>query len=296
MSFGSLFEQVLDKLQSWLSTGVEMLPNLAVAVAVVFAFGFASRWVGRLTQRGLAKVVKQPQIVSLLSNIVRIAVLAAGAFTALSVLNLDKAVTSLLAGVGIAGLALGFAFQDIAANFVSGLLMAVRQPFALGDLVKLGDYFGTVEDIDLRSTRLTLLSGESVIMPNKDVYQSAIVNYTDTPKRRVEVDVGVSYGDDLERAREIALEAVKSLAVRDSESPTDIVFTGFGASSIDFTARFWISDAKQSAYVHARSEAIIAIKRAFDTNEITIPFPIRTLDFGIAGGETLREHLVAAAE
>ncbi len=291
MNFSELFGQVLGKLQGWLSAGVKMLPNAAVAVAVVVLFGFLSRWVSKLADRGLRKVVKSPQIVGLLSSIIRLVILAGGVFTALSVLNLDKAVTSLLAGVGIAGLALGFAFQDIAANFVSGLLMAVRHPFAIGDLLEVGGHFGTVDTIDLRATRLTLLSGESVIIPNKDVYQSAIVNYTDTEKRRVDVAVGVSYGDDLEKAKEKALEAVRSLEACDPEKVADLVYTGFGSSSIDFTVRFWIADASQGAFLHARSEAIIAIKKAFDAEDIVIPFPIRTLDFGVSGGESLSEHI-----
>lgn len=291
MDLTELLAQVVDKLQGWLSTAVKMLPNAAVAITVVLAFGILSRWLSKLADRGLSKVVKQPQIVGLLSSIIRIAVLAGGVFTALSVLNLDKAVTSLLAGVGIVGLALGFAFQDIAANFVSGLLMAVRQPFAIGDLVEVDGSFGKVETIDLRATRLTLLSGETVIIPNKDVYQSAIVNYTDTEKRRVEVEVGVSYGDDLAKARSVALEAVRSLEACDPQTEADLVFTGFGASSIDFTVRFWIDDASQRAFLHARSEAIMQIKDAFDANDIAIPFPIRTLDFGVSGGESLQDHL-----
>ncbi|MCR9160001.1 MAG: mechanosensitive ion channel family protein [Nannocystaceae bacterium] len=291
MELAELFAQVVDKLQGWLATAVKMLPNAAVAIAVVLVFGLLSRWLSKLADRGLSRVVKQPQIVSLLTSIVRIAILAGGVFTALSVLNLDKAVTSLLAGVGIVGLALGFAFQDIAANFVSGLLMAVRQPFALGDLVEVGGSFGKVESIDLRATRLTLLSGESVIIPNKDVYQSAIVNYTDTQKRRVEVEVGVSYGDDLVKAKNVALEAVRALEVCDPETAADLVYTGFGGSSIDFTLRFWIRDASQKAFLHARSEAIMAIKEAFDANDVSIPFPIRTLDFGVSGGESLEAHI-----
>ncbi len=291
MQIADLFGNVLDKLESWLSSAVTMLPNVAVAVAVVVLFGILSRWVSSIAERGLHRVIKQPQIVSLLSSIIRIAILAGGAFTALSVLNLDKAVTSLLAGVGIVGLALGFAFQDIAANFVSGILMAVRQPFEIGALVRLGDYFGTVKTIDLRATRLTLLTGETVIIPNKEVFQSAIVNYTETPKRRVDVPVGVSYGDDLDKARAIALEAVQQLDAYCAEPGADVVYTGFGGSSIDFTLRFWIEDAGQRAYLHARSDAIMAIKQAFDDGEITIPFPIRTLDFGITGGEPLRQHL-----
>lgn len=284
MEFGSLFENLLDKLEGWLETAVAMLPNLAVAVVVLVVFGFAARFISRGVARALEHVMSNKQVASLLVKAVRIAIIVVGVFVALGILNLDKTVTSLLAGVGIIGLALGFAFQDIAANFVSGVLMAARRPFVVEDLVKISDFFGRVSAIDLRATRLTQLTGETVIIPNKEVFQNAIVNYTETPKRRIDLTVGVSYDDDLRRARSLAIEAVEGLEHRLESSEVQLFYTGFGSSSIDFTIRFWIDDAEQVAYLRARSEAVIAIKQAFDDNDITIPFPIRTLEFSDGAG------------
>ncbi len=286
-----LLGRLLDKLESWLTALVDMLPNLAVAALTVVAASFAAKWIGRSVHRVLSRVVHSEQIAGLLGKLAYLAVIAGGLFAALSILQLEKTVTSLLAGVGIVGLALGFAFQDIAANFVSGVLMAVRRPFSVGDLVKISDFFGRVDKVDLRATRLTKLSGETVIIPNKDVFQNAIENFTDTKCRRVDIEVGVSYGDDLEHAREVALDAVSSLSERDTSRDVELFYTGFGASSVDFTLRFWIVDADQQPYLSARSAAILAIKRAFDDAGITIPFPIRTLDFGIVGGAPLTEML-----
>lgn len=291
MEVKPLLERLLDKLESWLNTIVDMLPNVAVAIVVVVAFGLAAKWVSRGVGRALQRFVGSPQLLILVTKLVQIAMVAAGAFVALDILHLDKAVTSLLAGVGIVGLALGFAFQDIAANFVSGVLMAIRRPFAIGDLIEVADHFGRVDAIDLRTTQLTRLSGETVIIPNKDVSQNPLINYTKTQCRRIDVEVGVSYGDDLERARELALGAARELELRDHDRQVELFFTGFGSSSIDFVLRFWVKDASQRAFLEARSEAIIAIKRVFDDEGITIPFPIRTLDFGIVGGEPLGEHL-----
>lgn len=291
MNLADITQPLLDKLESWADALVGMLPNTVVAIVVLLLFVVLSRYVSRAVVRGLGRVVESKQLVGLFGQIVRLGLLAAGAFVALSVLHLDKAVTSLLAGVGIVGLALGFAFQDIAANFVSGVLMAVRRPFTVDDLVKVSDFFGRVETINLRATRLTQLSGETVIIPNKDVFQNAIVNYTETKCRRVELEVGVSYGDDLDKAKQVAIEAVRSVRPRDESRDVELFYTGFGGSSIDFQIRFWIEDAEQLAYLDARSKAVMAIKKAFDDHEITIPFPIRTLDFGIVGGERLHEHL-----
>jgi small conductance mechanosensitive channel len=291
MDFSSLVGTLFDKLNGWLETFVAMLPNLVVAVVVVLVFGLVSKYLSRAVDNGLRRIISSPQLAGLVAQVVRVGVIAGGLFVALSVLQLDKTVTSLLAGIGIAGLALGFAFQDIAANFVSGVLMAVRSPFAVNDLVKVSDFFGRVETIDLRATRLTQLSGETVIIPNKDVFQNAIVNYTETKCRRVEIGVGVSYGDDLRKAKKVALEAVTAIESRDQDREVELFFTGFGGSSVDFELRFWIEQADQGPYLAARSEAIMAIKEAYDANDITIPFPIRTLDFGALGGESLGDHL-----
>jgi len=296
MKFSDLIKTLVGKLESWLETFVSMLPNMVVAIVLVALIGLFARYLTSAVERGLRRVMSSPQLAGLVAQIVRITVISGGLFMALGVLNLDKTVTSLLAGIGIIGLALGFAFQDIAANFVSGLVMAIRNPFAIGDLVKISDYFGHVEEINLRATRLTQLSGETVILPNKDVFQSAIVNYTETKCRRVELAVGVSYGDDLEAVRETALAAVQGIESRDQSREIQFFYTSFGGSSIDFELRIWVDRADQVTYLATRSAAIMALKKAFDADGVTIPFPIRTLDFGVSGGESLTAHLGERAD
>ncbi len=291
MNFSNLLETLVAKLESWLEFVVSMLPNMVVAIALVGLTGIFARYLTALVEKGLRRVMQSPQLAGLVAQLVRFTVISGGVFVALGVLKLDKTVTSLLAGIGIMGLALGFAFQDIAANFVSGVLMAIRSPFAIGDLVEISDYFGHVEEMNLRSTRLTRLSGETVMLPNKDVFQSAIVNYTETKCRRVEVCVGVSYGDDLGVVREVAMKAVEGVEHRDPSREVELYYTGFGRSSIDFELRVWVDRADQGTYLAARSDAIVALKGAFDANGITIPYPIRTLDLGVSGGESLAAHL-----
>jgi small conductance mechanosensitive channel len=189
-------------------------------------------------------------------------------------------VTSLLAGVGVVGLALGFAFQDIAANFMSGFMMAMRRPFTVGDLVEVGGKRGKVEAIALRATELQTLDGLSVMIPNKDVFQSPIINFTRTNTRRVDIPVGVAYSDDLDSVREKARSAVEDLSHRVPDRDIDVLFDEFGSSSINLTVRVWLDQSDEMTYRAARSEAIIAIKKTFDDNNISSPFPIRTLDFG----------------
>lgn len=288
-SLSSATDLVVEKLSGWLETLITMLPNLLIAVVVVLLFWKVAKWVNRGMRNGLGRVMDNRQAAGLLSTIATLGVRIAGIFVALSILQLDKAVTSLLAGVGILGLALGFAFQDLAANFVSGVLMTMKRPFRMGDLVKIGDDLGFIEQVDLRTTSMRQLNGQLIIIPNRRIYENTLMNYARAQSRRVEVAVGVSYDDDLEAAKDIAERVLEGLAVRHASRPVDVVYTGFGGSSIDMVCRFWITETGQGDFLAARSDAIMAIKRAFDDAEISIPFPIRTLE--LSSAPVLEEYL-----
>ena len=213
---------------------------------------------------------------------------------ALDVLGLDKTVTSLLAGVGILGLALGLAFQSTGENYVAGIYLAIRRPFQVGQVISSNDFYGVVERIALRSTSLRVPQGQLVYLPNKKIFDNAIVNFSDSGQRRVDLKVGVSYGDDLDKVKRIAIEAVSAIEHRDPSKPVELFYEGFGDSSINFELRFWIDFFRHPDYMAARSEAVMRIKAAFDANDITIPFPIRTLDFAKVDGETLESQLRSA--
>ena len=283
--------KIYDKLLNWVETLIVMLPNLLLAVIIFCAFYYAGRLVRQTLQRPLARVIHTRAIMDLLLSLLSMAFIAIGLFVALSILQLDKAVTSLLAGAGIVGLALGFAFQDIAANFVSGVLIALRKPIEIGDLIETNGFFGIVSRITLRSTIVRTMPGQQVHIPNKDIYSKPIVNFSASGKRRVDLDCGVSYGEDLEQVREVTLRAIRNLSYLDPAHEVELFYKEFGESSINFTVRYWISFQKQADYLKAMSDGIMQIKKAFDAEGITIPFPIRTLDFGIKGGEKLAEQI-----
>lgn len=290
MPLTATFNDVADKLYGWTQAAILMLPNLGAALLVVTAFWLVARLASGLTARVLHRATPYEEINRLLTRVVWIIVMSAGLFIALGILQLDKTVTSLIAGAGILTLVVGLAFQDLAANFVAGLLLQLRHPFRKGHLIDTNGFYGIVEHINLRSTILRTLTGQVAIIPNKDVFQTPLVNFSQSGRRRVDLKVGVSYGDDLERAQRIAVEAVAGIPGREPDRDAELFYEGFGESSIDFSLRFWIAFAKEPDYLLARSEAVKRIKKAFDDNDVTIPFPIRTLDFSRVGGTTLREE------
>ena len=282
-------EKILNKLDGWLDALIEMLPNMAVAILLLIVFVLLAKLSSNLFGKLFTKTSDNKVLKNLFSTIVYYIVLGIGLFIILGILQLDKAVTSLLAGVGVVGLALGFAFQDIAANFVSGIILAFRRPFQIGDIVEINDVMGKVSRTNLRVTVIQTFQGQEVYIPNKDVLQTAIFNYSILGKRRIDLAVGVSYGDDLDHVQKLVTDTVKNIeGIIDTDS---LIFDyqEFGSSSINFNIRFWINYPEQPGYLKMKTTVIKAIKKAFDENDITIPFPIRTLDFGIKGGESLSQ-------
>ncbi len=291
MSFAKAWDLLVRKVTGWGRDLVLLLPNLAVAVLVLVGFWLLARLVRSVVRRVLARVSHSAEVNKLVAQAVYIALLVAGVFIALGILGLQKTVASLLAGAGIIGLALGFAFQAIAANLMAGIYLSVRHPFRHGHLIKTNDYFGTVQRIRLRWTEMWTQQGQLALIPNKQIFENPILNYSALGRRRIDLTLGVSYGDDLEKARQVAMRAIEEVSTRDPEREIELFYDEFADSSIDFTVRFWIPFSKQADYLAARSEAIIRIKQAFDAEGITIPFPITTLDFGAKGGEKLSEML-----
>jgi small conductance mechanosensitive channel len=285
-------QQVTGKLQEWANTFIEMLPNMLVALLLLILFFLIASGVKKVTRKVLHRTDSNKAIRDLLSTIVYYIVIAVGLFIILGVLGLQQAVVSLLAGVGVVGLALGFAFQDIAANFISGIILAVRNPFYLDDIIEVKDVMGQVVRTSLRATVVRTFQGQEVYIPNKDVLQSNITNFSALGTRRIDLPVGISYGDDLDKVEKVVKDAILEMegVIRKEDLIFD--FYEFGDSSINFNIRFWIDYPGQPGFLALRNEAVKRIKKAFDQHDITIPFPIRTLDFGIKGGETLSEMKV----
>ncbi len=269
---------ISDKLANWYEKTVSLVPNVVLAILIIFVFSFLSRFARRAIAKVMGKLSHNVSLVALVSTLSRVAIMAIGLFSALSVLGLDKTVTSLLAGAGVIALAIGFAFQDLTANFISGTFITLQRPIQVGDVVETNGFTGKVKSINLRSIIIENFSGQEIEIPSKDIFQNPITNYSKSGQRRIQVDCGISYTDDLERVQKLALEAVNQLEFVSDFKPAELHFTEFGDSSINFLVWFWLRQEIAGPPL-AKSEAIKAIKKTFDANDITIPFPIRTLEF-----------------
>jgi small conductance mechanosensitive channel len=282
-------QTVVQKLEGWLDSFISLIPNMAVTLFLLIIFFVLAKLGSKLFRKLFSKASNNEALEHLFSNIIYGAILSIGLFIMLGVLGLDKALTSILAAIGVIGLALGFAFQDIAANFLSGIILAFRRPFKSGDIIETKDIMGKVTKTNLRDTVIETFQGQEVYIPNKDFLQHAFYNYSALEKRRIDLAVGVSYADDLEKVEDVVLSAIKNLEGLIDKDKIVFDYSEFDSSSINFNIRFWIEYPGEPSYFTMKSKAIKAIKSAFHEQDITIPFPIRTLDFGIKGGQKLSQ-------
>ena len=280
-----------EKLITWYESLIKVIPNMVMATLVMVLFIALAKISKKIIAKALNRTRYNQAIKDLALSISYLAIITFGCFISLEILNLEKTVTSLLAGAGVIGLALGFAFQEIASNFVSGIFIAFRKPYQIGDIVKINDHQGEITKIQMRTTSLTTFDGLEVIIPNKTMFTETFINYTTTPKRRVDLSVGVSYGDDLEKVEEITINALQDVPNRINNKDVEFYYEEFDSSSINFVARVWIHYPGNQSFLMARHEMVKRIKKAFDKSNITIPFPIRTMDFGIKGGLPLDQSL-----
>jgi small conductance mechanosensitive channel len=189
MDISKISDLITEKLTDWVEDLIKLLPNIVMA-AIVMVIGFyIAKFVRKITRKLISKISNNISLNNLFSSIIYLVFLGIVIFTALSILNLDKAVTSILAGAGILGLTLAFAFQDIAANFMSGIFISFRKPLKVDDIVQIGNYMGKIKEINLRDTVMETFQGQTVIIPNKEVFQNPLENYTILQKRRFDLSI-----------------------------------------------------------------------------------------------------------
>lgn len=251
-----------------------LLPNL-IAALVVFAVGlYLASVVRRLVRKALESRTKNPQPITLISQLAYWLVIILVAAISLQMVGFN--LTAFLAGLGIAGITIGFALQDVSKNFIAGLLMLIQQPFEIGEFIEVGDFAGKVIAIDLRATQIRTVDGKLVLIPNGDVIITPITNYSEAQARRVEISTGVAYESDPEDVRQIALGAIESIPGIQSEPEAEVLFQAFGSSTFDLTLYFWI-DTSQTNVAAAKDAGLKAIKGAFEEAQIDMPFPTQTV-------------------
>jgi small conductance mechanosensitive channel len=270
---------IWDKLYTWYASFMKNLPNIGIAIVVLIAAYFISRYVDRGIQRLLKNRVGQASVRRLAGKAMAIIVVLGGIFIAMSVLDLNDVVSGIIAGAGISGLVIGLALQGSLSNIISGIVLSFRQEVKVGDWIECNDFNGEVMEIQLDKFIIKQPDNNLVIIPNKTIIDNPLKNYSLTPRMRITLNCGVGYESDLERVKELSIETIGKLYKQEGNEEVEFFYQEFGDSSINFMLRYWIDATGAKQKHQALSDGVIAIKKAFDGENINIPFPIRTLEF-----------------
>jgi small conductance mechanosensitive channel len=255
-------------LETLKGAGVEFGIKTLIAVAIFYV----GRIIARILQRGLRKLMRTQEVDKILETFVcNLAYWTIMTFVIIAAINqVGIQTTSLIAIMGAAGLAVGLALQGSLSNFAAGVLIVVFRPYRVGDWVEAAGISGAVEQVQILTTVLKTGDNKQIIVPNSQIMGSIITNYSANETRRVDLTVGVSYGDDLDKVRATIRELVDADERILKDPACLIAVATLADSSVNFTVRPWV---KTADYWGVMFDLTEAIKKRFDQEGISIPFP-----------------------
>lgn len=273
-----MIDTVVKSLQDLLSSAIKIFPAIITALIIVMLTRYIAQFSQKIAREIGRKTLNSKSLQLLLSKTAHIGTWILGVVIACVIAFPGLRLGDIIATLGLGSVAIGFAFQDIFKNFLSGILILIQRPFRIDDQIIVGDYEGTVERIDIRDTKIRTYDGERILIPNSEVFTSAVRVRTAFTERRTDLAVGVDYNTSLPEARSILQKTIENVEGVLNSKSAEIDLVGFGDSSIDLIVRYW-TNSRQPQVRQVQTQAIIAIKEALDAANIGIPYPIRSLYF-----------------
>jgi len=278
-SIEDAISKLWNKLDGWLDAIILKLPNIIMAIVVMILFYILAKVIRKILKKILTKSVSQKSVQEIIGKVVFVVVMLIGFFVALGVLELNKVLTSILAGAGVIGLAIGLALQGTLNNTFGGLILSFMPKLKIDDFIESDGYSGFVSEINLRNIVLRQPDNNYVVIPNSNFIDGSFTNYSISERSRISVACGVGYESSLQQVEDLVVKLISENFEQKEDEEVEFFFTEFGDSSINFIVRFWIDMASNKHRLAATHKAVKIIKEHFDNQNINIPFPIRTLDF-----------------
>jgi len=258
---------------------LQRLPHLLLALVVFFLFYLAGKGIRSVVAKVSHRQSKHAYLSTVLGRLTEGLVIIMGLLVAMVIALPSFQPGQLVQLLGISSVAVGFAFRDILQNFLAGILLLLTRPFRIGDQIRFGEYEGLVEDIQTRATMLRTYDSRRIVIPNSELFTKSVTVNTAYEERRLEYEVGIGYGDDVEEARKVILEAIGGIdEVLDKPVP-EVLLLGLGASSVDLKVRWWIHPPRRSEAVVSQDKVLTAIKNALATHGIDLPYDTRVVLF-----------------
>lgn len=272
------FSPAFGEIESLARRLVAALPLIVLAILILPLTWWLSSALASALRRVLAPRVDSDFLRGVVARTIAIPVFLLGIYIVLQVAGLTGLAVSLLGGAGIIGIVLGFAFRDIAENFLASLLLSIRRPFRQGDVISVAEHEGVVQTMNTRSTILLTIDGNHVQIPNATVFKSTIVNFTAAPARRVTAEVGIGYDASIAGTQEIIVRVLRAHDAILIEPGPIVLVDALGASTVNLKAHFWI-DGRTLSPQRVRSSALRLIKRSLVEHGVSMPDEAREIIF-----------------
>ncbi len=268
--------QAWQTVQRLINGFVAALPRLVLALVLIALFYWVAKAVRALVRKNAQRRGDQRTLELAIGRLAQAAIVLVGVLIALTAAFPSFTPANLIGTLGIGSVAIGFAFKDIFQNFLAGILILVTRPFRTGDQIRFKDYEGTVEDIQTRATYIKTYDGRRVIIPNGELYTNSVTVNTAFPQRRWQYDIGIGYGDNVERAREIILRVLREAEHVSPDPKADVIVVELAESSVNLRARWW-TNSQMADGLNAQDGVLSAAKRELVAAGIDLPFPTRQI-------------------
>jgi small-conductance mechanosensitive channel len=268
-----------DKVQSMIDGFIALLPNIALAMFVFIIFLFVGSRVKALVKRLTRNRRSARNLGLVLGRLAQGIIILLGLFIALSIVIPTFRAGDLVQLLGISGVAIGFAFRDILQNFLAGILILLTEPFQIDDQIVFKNFEGTVENIETRATTIRTYDGRRIVIPNSELFTNSVTVNTAFDNRRLEYDVGIGYGDDIDVAKRLMLEAMHSVDEVLREPAPDVLVMELAESTVNIRVRWWVHPPRRADNLISRDKVITAIKKTLTENGIDLPFPTQQILF-----------------
>lgn len=272
------FSAALQTAQSLVHDLIALLPNILLGIIAFAVFYFVAKNIRSLVRRLTETHQRARNVGLVLGRLAQGTVIFVGLLVSLSIIIPSFKPGQVVQLLGISSVAIGFAFQGIFKNYLSGILILLTEPFRIGDQIVVKGFEGTVEEIQTRATTMKTYDGRRVVIPNGDLFTESVVVNTAFEKRRSEYDVGIGYGDDISHARELILEAVKGCEGVLADPAPDALVVALADSTVNLRARWW-SRPERGEILIVQDRVLEAIKNTLTKNGIDLPFPTQQILF-----------------
>lgn len=272
------YQTIMTSANHLLQQMISRIPYLIVASLVFVIFWVLSIFFKKAVTRILGSRKHHQNLVTVFRRVGSALILFLGFMVAMIIAVPSFTPGKLIGALGIGSVAIGFAFKDIFQNLLSGILLLLSEPFRIGDQIISGNFEGTVEDIQIRATTIRTYDGRKVVIPNSQLYTSTMTVNTAYSQRRLEFDVGIGYENNIIDAQQVILSVLKAAPTVSKLAEPSVIATALADSSVVLRVRWFIDDGTQTNRVASINEVIILVKEALEKANISIPFPITTLD------------------